>query len=73
MKNRIRLDTLTDAYKFVEIASALSNTDVYITNGKGLKVSAKSILGAVYSLEFDELFVESNKDIYSHIKEFIID
>lgn len=73
MKNRIRLDTLTDAYRFVELASTITNTKIYITDGKGLKVSAKSVLGAVYSMEFDELFVESDKDVYSHLKEFIID
>jgi len=72
MKVRIRLDTLSDVHAFVKIASSCACGDVYITDGNGLKVSAKSILGALYALEFDELWCESEEDIYHNIKDFIV-
>ena len=71
MKVRIRLDTLTDIKNFVEIASR-ETQPVYITDNKGLCVSAKSILGAMYSLEFDAIWCEAEEDIYHKIENFII-
>ena len=70
MKAKIRLDTLTDVQNFVRQASTVSHP-VYITDGKGLKVSAKSIMGALYSLEFDELWCECEQDIFHIVKDFI--
>ena len=72
MKAQIRLDTFTDVKRFVDIATGEKGA-VYITDGKGLKVSAKSILGAMYSLEFDNLWCEAENDIYIAIKDFIIE
>lgn len=72
MKAQIRLDTFTDAKRFVDIATKEEGA-VYITDGKGLKVSAKSILGAMYSLEFDNLWCEAENDIYMMIRDFIIE
>jgi hypothetical protein len=54
MKVKIRLDTMKDINQFVGICSKVSGP-VYITDGAGLKVSAKSILGVMYSMEFEEL------------------
>ena len=71
MKVKIRLDTGADAIKFSNIASRLT-ADVYVFDNNGLRVNAKSVLGMLYTLEFDELWCESNKDIYSHIEEFVV-
>lgn len=71
MKVKIRLDTGADAIKFSNIASRLA-ADVYVFDNNGLRVNAKSVLGMLYTLEFDELWCESNKDIYSHIEEFVV-
>ena len=71
MKAQIRLDTLSDVQRFVAIASTQKGA-VHITDGDGLKVSAKSLLGALYALEFDELWCESDNDIYHAIEDFII-
>ena len=71
MKAKIRLDTMSDVQAFVRIAS-LQHGNVYITDDNGLKVSAKSLLGALYALEFDELWCESDNDIYHAIENFII-
>lgn len=71
MKVKIRLDTLREVQTFVNIASGISSP-VHITDNKGLKVSAKSILGAMYAMEFDELWCESEEDIYRSIENFIV-
>lgn len=71
MKAQIRLDTLSDIQKFVKIATK-QKCDVHITDNNGLRVSAKSILGAMYALEFDELWCESDEDIYHAIEDFIV-
>ena len=71
MRVKIRLDTGRDARRFVAIATPLKGS-IHITDGSGLKVSAKSLLGALYAMEFDELWCESENDIYRHIEEFIV-
>ena len=71
MKNRIRLDTLTDVNKFQQIASKI-DVPVHLTDGKNMRVSAKSMLGALYSMEWEEVWVECDKDIYFQIKDFLL-
>ena len=71
MRAKIRLDTLRDVNEFVRICSGIG-AGVYITDGKGLCVSAKSILGAMYALEFDELWCECDEDIYRYIERFVV-
>lgn len=71
MRAKIRLDTASDARKFNAIASRLKGK-IYIVDGEGLKVSAKSLLGSLYAMEFKELWCESEEDIYHAIEEFIV-
>jgi len=71
MKAQIRLDTMSDVHRFVNIATKQKGS-VYITDDNGLKVSAKSLLGALYALEFDELWCEAENDIYTAIADFVI-
>ena len=68
---KIRLDTGADAIKFSNMATTL-NGKIMVTDSKGLCVNAKSILGMLYALEFEELWCESETDIYSHIEPFVI-
>ena len=72
MRVKIQLDTMKDINKFVAICSKI-DAPVYITDGAGLKVSAKSVLGVMYSMEFDDIWCESDKDIYSAIAGFTVD
>lgn len=72
MKVKIRLDTMKDINQFVSICSKVSGP-VYITDGAGLKVSAKSILGVMYSMEFEELWCETEANLYYELDSFIID
>jgi hypothetical protein len=71
MRVKIRLDTVTDANKFVAITSALDGK-ITITDTSGLRVNAKSVLGALHALEFSEIWCESENDIYSYIRDFVV-
>ena len=71
MRTKIRLDTMKDISKFVAICSEVT-APVYVTDGAGLKVSAKSVLGVMYSMEFADIWCECEEDIYSHIERFTI-
>ena len=72
MRNKIRLDTTADANKFVSIVSNLPGT-IVVKDATGLCVNAKSIMGALHAIEFNELWCESEYDIYMKIKDFIIE
>lgn len=71
MKNKICLDTATDVANFVAITSKIPER-IVVTDGKGMCVNAHSLLGMLYALEFDELWVESDRDIYFLIQDFIV-
>lgn len=71
MRNKIRIDTIQDVNKFVNITSQLDGK-ITITDNAGLTVNAKSVLGALHAMEFEELWIESEKDIYSDIEPFVI-
>ena len=72
MQVRIRLDTTRDINKFVQIVCQI-DCPVNLTNGSSYIVSAKSLLGAMYSMEWDNIFCECEKDIYTKIAEFVVD
>lgn len=73
MRIKIRIDTLAEVQKFVRLIEKLSYP-VYLTDSKGtFNVNAKSILGVLYSLEFDDLWcVCPDHDIYFLIEDFVI-
>lgn len=70
-RNKIRLDTLTEVQKFVNITSHLDGK-IVLTDGKHFAVNARSVLGVLYTFEWEELYVESEYDIYNEIQKFII-
>lgn len=72
MRLKIRLDTVSDANRFASIASRVDGR-VVITDGAGLCVNGKSVLGALHALEFSELWCESEKEIYGLIRDFVIE
>lgn len=74
MRAKIRIDTVSDVNKFVNITSNLKQP-ITITDGNGLRVNAKSVIGVLHALEFDNLVceTENDNDIYMAIKEFVIE
>jgi hypothetical protein len=62
---------MKDITQFVAICSNVA-APVYVTDGASLKVSAKSVLGVMYSMEFANIWCESEIDIYSQIECFTV-
>ena len=69
MKAKVRIDTLSDALAFVKITSTLGGK-IVLYDSEGLRVN--SLLGVLHSIEFSELWCESDEDIRSRINEFIV-
>ena len=71
MKVKIRLDTTTDIANFV-LATSKVKEKVYVTDGGRLCIDGKSFLGLAHACEFDELWCECDRDIYSNIEQFVV-
>ena len=72
MKARIRIDTVSDIGNFV-LSVATVRSPVYITDDDGMCVDGKSFLGVAHATEFDKIYCVCDEDIYSKIKEFVIE
>ena len=71
MRVKIKLETMKDAVDFSNITESLPGT-IVIKDLQGLCVNAKSLLGVLHSLEFEEIWCESEKDIYNKIERFVV-
>ena len=72
MRVKIRLDTMQDVVKLTNIATKVSNP-VTLTDGQGITVSAKSLLGcALFKMEFKTIYCECDTDISGKLLDFII-
>ena len=71
-KYKIELDTMANIQKFVNIATKLKG-DIKLVDDNGYCVNGKSLLGAISTIEWDDLYCISDRDIAREIKEFIID
>lgn len=69
-KYKIELVTTTDIVNFVNIATTIEGK-VKLLDDEGFCVNGKSLLGAMASVEWDSLYVESENDIYSKIEKYI--
>ena len=65
-RTQIRLDTLRAVNDFVAAMSRL-DCEVWLEDGSGSRVSAKSMLGALYSMEFARIYCYCEKDINGHL------
>ena len=70
-RTQIRLDTMQSINKFVEVMGRLDE-QVWLEDGAGARVNARSILGCVYSLEWDKIYVTCKRDINAYIMPWII-
>lgn len=71
MQHKIRLDTMKDIHKFVDIVSRLDE-DVLLKDNAGHCVSAKSLMGAIYTMEWADIYCHCNEDISAFILPWII-
>ena len=73
MRSRIRLETLSDINKFINIVTPLPGKIVVKNSDEDFIVNAKSIFVMICAMNYDDLWLESENDTYSHIKDFIIE
>ena len=72
MKYRIRLETMSDINKFVGIATQHSGK-IMLSDGDSFAVSGKSLLGAMYTMEWERVYCESDTEIFYKIRDFIVE
>lgn len=71
MRVKINIDTLSKIHAFVGKCANL-DCQVNLIDGSGYKVSAKSLVGAIATMDWNQVFVECDKDIYTTIQEFVV-
>lgn len=71
-KVKIRLETLTDINKFINIVTPLPGKIIIKNSNEDFIINAKSIFVMVCTLNYDDLWLESENDIYSHISDFVV-
>ena len=72
MKAKINIDTFSKINALVAVCSGIADK-VNLVDGNGYCVSAKSILGAVATMDWSEVFVECDRDIYMLIRDFVVE
>ena len=72
MRYRIRLETMNDVNKFVGMAGKYPGK-ITLTDGENFTVNGKSLLGAMYTFEWDKIYCESDGEIYLYLKDFIVE
>lgn len=58
---KVRLDTYSQIQEFVSISNTIAG-EVSLVDNANHCVNAKSILGCLYSIEFDEMYVISDDE-----------
>ena len=70
-RTEIRLDTMQSVNKFVEVMGRLTD-QVWLEDGSGSRVSAKSILGCLHSLEWTRIYCYCERDINAYLMPWAI-
>ena len=71
MRQKIQLDTMSDIRNFVAAVSKVEHR-VTLEDDEGHRVSASSLLGAIYSLEWEHIYCYCEKDISGTILPWIV-
>lgn len=67
---KINLVTFQDVQEFIAIVTPLSGNIFLEDPENGFKINAKSLLGAMASIEWDNIYVVSDEDVYTAISKF---
>lgn len=70
---KIRLDTLKDINRFAQIARTVQDELVVTNNTGSYKVNAKSILGLMYAIEWNDIYMVASSINYMKFRDFIIE
>lgn len=73
MRVKIRLDTMSEVNAFVGDMTRHGGNAFLTDRDRNYVVSAKSMLGAVYSMEWDEVWVECSDNMYTVVSKYIAD
>lgn len=68
---RVRLDTMQDVNEFVNVSTSISSR-VTLSDNDCHSVNGKSLLGCLYSMEFDKLYVTCDAEESSKFDKFKI-
>ena len=68
---KIRIDTMSDVSKLVAVATKAKGR-VILTDNTDFKVSGKSLLGAIYTMEWSEVYLESDEDLYNALSDVVV-
>lgn len=69
---RINLVTTSDITEFTNICQKVDGRVELFCKKTGYRVNGKSLLGCLAAMEFEEVYVDSDKDIYSKIEKWIM-
>ena len=73
MRIKIRLDTMSEISSFVGDMTRCDANAFLTDKDRNFIVSAKSMLGAVYSMEWDEVWCEADENIDSIVSKYRAD
>ena len=68
-RDKIYLETEGDIVDFISAITPL-RFPIVVTDGEGMRVNAKSMLGMLYAMTFSEMWCECDHDIYMYIRDF---
>ena len=71
MRQKIQLDTMSDIHNFVAAVSKVEHK-VTLEDDEGNRVSAKSLFGALYTMEWNDIYCYCEKDISGTILPWIV-
>jgi hypothetical protein len=69
---RINLITTSDITEFTNICQKIDGKVELFCKKTGYRVSGKSLLGCLAAMEFEEVYVDSDKDIYNKIEKWVM-
>lgn len=70
MNAKVNLDTMSKINAFVAVCSRL-DCEVNLIDGYGYRVSAKSLVGAIATMDWSQVFIECDRDIYAYVQDFL--
>ena len=70
MRAKVNLDTMSKINTFVSVCSRL-DCKVDLIDGNGYRVSGQSLVGAIATMDWNQVFIECEKDIYAYVQEFL--
>jgi hypothetical protein len=69
---KIRIDTLSEVNAFVNAVADVQEPIYIVNDSRDIKVSGKSLFGVAHASEFDDIWCECEKDIYTKIEKFVV-